>query len=493
MDAGKLLRTNKQNNQMKKLSFIIFLLTVFLSLTAQSKRPNVLFIAVDDLRPELSCFGQGSIISPNIDKLAEEGLLFTRAYCNIPVCGASRSSLMSGIRPNRNRFTSARSRVERDVPGTTTLPMHFKNNGYTTISIGKLFDYDYDTPGSWNEIRGYPQGDWYGRWQAYVTEESVAQFEGDYERGRFRGPSFEAADGPDHTYVDGLIAEEAIFKLNELSQKGEPFFLGVGFLKPHLPFNAPKKYWDLYDFDNIELPDNMHQPKDAPDESMHNFGELRGYVDVPREGPIDEEFMRKLIHGYYACVSYSDAQVGKLLNELKELGLEDNTIVILWGDHGWHLGEHNLWCKHCNFEKVLHVPLILKIPGRGNMTSDALVELIDIYPSLCEAAGLPLPFHLQGRSFVPLTENPDQPWKSEVYSRWTGGETVITQEYSYTEWHDEETGNITARMMYDLVNDPEENVNISERKENRDLIRELSEKLKNHMADRDRIVLPLSN
>ena len=475
---------------MKKLNLIFALLTAFLSLAAQSQKPNVLFIAVDDLRTELGCYGQRSIISPNIDKLAEEGLLFTRAYCNIPVCGASRSSLMSGIRPNRTRFTNARSRVERDVPGTTTLPMHFKNNGYTTISIGKLFDYDYDTPGSWDEIRGYPQGDWKGRWQAYVTEESVAQLEGDLESGRFMGPSFEAADGPDHTYIDGLIAEEALFKLKELSQKSEPFFLGVGFLKPHLPFNAPRKYWDLYDFDEIELPENMHQPEDAPDASMHNFGELRSYVDVPSEGAMDEEFMRKLIHGYYACVSYSDAQVGKLLDKLKELGLEDNTIVVLWGDHGWHLGEHNLWCKHCNFEKVLHVPLILKIPGRSNKSSDALVELIDVYPSLCEAAGLPLPFHLQGKSFVPLMENPEQPWKSEVYSRWTGGETVITKEYIYTEWHDEETGNTTARMLYDLVNDPEENINISERKENRNLVRELSEKLKNHMADRDRIILP---
>jgi iduronate 2-sulfatase len=477
---------------MKNLFTATLIVLIFAGLAeAQNKnQPNVLFFAVDDLRPELGCYGEKHIHSPNIDKLAEGGLTFNRAYCNIPVCGASRASILSGIRPNRTRFLDYDCRQDEDVPGAVSLPMHFKNNGYKTVSLGKIYHHQNDGKGSWNETPWFPQGDWQG-WQAYVLPESHKQIEPRPGGPGVNGPSFEWPDAPDHIYPDGMIADEAVRRLRQFRNSDEPFFLAVGFMKPHLPFNAPKKYWDMYDFNEIKLPDNMKKPDGAPDESMHNFGELRNYTDVPDQGPLDEEFMRKLIHGYYACVSYTDAQIGKVLNELERLGLAENTIVILWGDHGWHLGEHDLWCKHCNFEKVLRVPLVLKAPGKKqNLKTDALVEFVDIYPSLVELAGLEKPFHLQGKSFVPLTENPNQPWKEEVYCRWIRGETVVTKTHTYTEWFSDQTGKVTARMMYDLTEDPEETVNISEKQENKKLVGELSEKLKKHIQERDGLVIP---
>ncbi len=474
----------------KKLNLLLLFIAVTGLLFAQKQKPNILFIAVDDLRPELGCYGQEQIKSPNIDKLAESGLIFNRSYCNIPVCGASRASLLSGIRPNRHRFLDYSCWQDEDVQGIVSLPMHFKNNGYQAISLGKIYHHSTDGKGSWSETPWMPKGDWKG-WQAYVLPESFEQIKPRAKGNGINGPSFESPDAPDHIYPDGMIAEEAIRRLDNFKKSGEPFFLAVGFLKPHLPFNAPKKYWDLYDFDEIKLPENMQKPKDAPDECMHTFGELRNYTDVPNSGPLEKEFMRKLIHGYYACVSYTDTQIGKVLDELEQLGLAENTIVILWGDHGWHLGEHNLWCKHCNFKKVLHTPLILKAPGKmKNIETNALVEYVDIYPSLCELAGLPKPIHLQGKSFVPLTENPNQPWKEEVYCRWIRGETVVTQTHTYTEWFDDKTGKVSARMLYNLKNDPEETVNVSEEKENNNLVEVLSEKLKNHISKRDDLIIP---
>lgn len=474
---------------MKKVVLLIFL-TFWFGVSSASDKPNVLFIAVDDLRPELGCYGQQHIKSPNIDRLAESGLLFKRAYCNIPVCGASRASILSGLRPNRHRFLNYDCYQDKDVPGVVSLPMHFKNNGYTTISLGKIYHHKADGKGSWTEKPWEPKGDWKG-WQAYITLDAQSKTEPRKNGNGINGPSFEWPDAPDHVYPDGLVAEEAVRYLQEFEENEEPFFLAVGFLKPHLPFNAPKKYWNLYDFDKIELPDNMKKPEGAPDVCMHNFGELRNYTDVPQNDPMEEDFMRKLIHGYYACVSYTDAQIGKILDALEKQGLAENTIVILWGDHGWHLGEHNLWCKHCNFEKVLHTPLILNVPGKTNKTtSNALVEYVDIYPSLCELAGLETPCHVQGKSFVPLIKQPESTWKEAVFCRWIKGETIVTQSYTYTEWYDDKTGEITDRMMYDLDKDPEETVNISEKKEHKKRVDQFSAQLRKHIAERNNIIIP---
>ena len=471
-----------------KIVLNILLFGFILVLANAQQKPNVLFIAVDDLRPELGCYGQPHIKSPNIDKLAESGLLFNRSYCNIPVCGASRASILSGIRPNRHRFLQFDCRLDEDVPGMVSLPMHFKNNGYHTVSLGKIFHHQNDGKGSWSETPWFPQGEWKG-WQAYVEPESDELIQpGKYG---ISGPSFESPKGPDHIYPDGMIAEEAMQQLQKFKSENQPFFLAVGFLKPHLPFNAPQKYWDMYDFDEINLPEYMQKPENAPDESMHNFGELRNYADVPGQGPMEEEFMRKLIHGYYACVSYTDAQIGKVLDELERLEMAENTIVILWGDHGWHLGEHGLWCKHCNFEKVLHTPLILRAPGKKqNVKTDALVEYVDVYPSLCELAGLSKPFHLQGKSFVPLADNPELPWKDEVYSRWIRGETIVTPTHTYTEWIGDNNGVAYSNMLYDLDADPEETVDVSGMPENTALVKMLSEKLHQHIAERDTLNIP---
>ena len=475
---------------MKRLFNLLFFVVNFALVSNAQEQPNVLFIAVDDLRPELSCYGKSHIHSPYIDKLAESGLTFNRSYCNIPVCGASRASLLSGIRPNRNRFLNYSCRQDEDVPGVVSLPMHFKNNGYHTVSLGKIYHHRNDGAGSWSEAPWYPEGDWQG-WQAYVLPESHEQIEPRLNRIGINGPSFESPAAPDHIYPDGMIADEAVRKLRSFNDSEEPFFLAVGFLKPHLPFSAPQKYWDLYDFDEIELPAYMKKPKNAPDQSMHNFGELRNYTDVPDQGPMEEVFMRKLIHGYYPCVSYTDAQIGNVLDELERLGMAENTIVILWGDHGWHLGEHGLWCKHCNFEKVLHTPLLLRAPGvKQDIKTDALVEFVDIYPSLCDLAGLEKPFHLQGKSFVPLGKNPDQSWKEDVFCRWIRGETVVTATHTYTEWFNDETGEVSARMLYDLTEDPEETINIAENRENRELVEKLSEKLQKHMKEREILNIP---
>jgi arylsulfatase A-like enzyme len=477
------------NNKKTLTSFVFFVM--FGGIAAQQRdvvnqKPNILFIAVDDLRPELGCYGKTHIHSPNIDALAKSGLTFNRAYCNIPICGASRASILSGIRPNRDRFLDFDCYQDKDVPGVFSIPMYLRNNGYYTVSLGKVYHhYVNDGKGSWSETPWAPQDD-------YILPESLAQrIPHPRNPNALRGPAFEAPDVSDHVYKDGMIANEAVSRLRQLKNIPQSFFLAVGFNKPHLPFNAPKKYWDLYDFDKIRLPYNMNKPIGAPDDCMHNFGELRNYSKVPRTGQLNDELMRRLIHGYYASVSYVDAQIGKVLNELKQLGLDKNTIVILWGDHGWFLGDHNLWCKHSNLEKALHTTLIVHAPGFiENSKSDALVEFVDVYPTICELTGLKKPIHLQGKSFLPLLKNPDQAWKSEVFCRWVRGETIITKTHSYTEWLDDDNKQVTARMLFDLSSDPEETTNISEKPENSMLISNFSETLKAHIKNRDMLVLP---
>jgi arylsulfatase A-like enzyme len=412
------------------------------------------------------------MVSPHIDKLAEDGVVFQNAYCQVPVCGATRASLMTGVRPNRHRFVTYATWADEDLPGALTLPEHFRKNGYTTLSDGKVFHHRSDTADrSWSAPPWYP--DTKGNWRNYLLRENQAIA----AENNGRGPAFERTQVPDNAYIDGQIADHAIENLHRLKNSDKPFFLAAGFLKPHLPFNAPERYWDLYKRSEIELADNPFRPKGAPDKAIHNWGELRAYFSIPAKGPLPDEMARTLIHGYYAATSYTDAQVGRVLNELERLGLSENTIVVLWGDHGWQLGEHGLWCKHCNFNTSLNAPLIVKAPGfTGQKTSDALVEFVDIYPTLCELSGIPLPEHLEGKSFVPLLDNPGQKWKKAVFSRYFSGDSIRTERYLYTEWTDDEGGRI-ARMLYDHNVDSAENINISENDENRELVAQLSEML----------------
>ncbi len=438
---------------------------------ADKKRTNVLFLAVDDLRPQLGCYGHKQMLSPNIDRLGAEGVIFLRSYCQVPVCGASRASLMTGVRPTANRFLGFDTWAQKDLPGALSIAKHFRNNGYHTISNGKVFHHSTDCLDGWSEEPWRPKG----TWRNYLLRENQKLAEKSERRA---GPPFEAADVPDNAYFDGMVADKGISDLRRLKKMDRPFFLALGFFKPHLPFNAPKKYWDLYKREEIDLADNPFRPKGAPDAALHNWGELRAYHGIPQKGPLSDDMARTLIHGYYACVSYTDAQIGRVLAELERLGLKDNTIVILWGDHGWNLGEHGLWCKHCNFETSLHSPLLVRAPGvKPGGRTNALTEYLDIYPSLCELCNLPLPAHLQGKSFVPLLKNPDLPWKKAVFSRYFRGDSVKTDRYRYTEWRRKD-GKMYARMLYDHSVDWVENVNISERPENKEIVRKMSKMIR---------------
>jgi arylsulfatase A-like enzyme len=435
----------------------------------------VLFIAVDDLRPELGCYGRELIHSPHIDRLAAEGTRFDRSYCNIPVCGASRASLMTGLRPARNRFLTYLSRADEEAPGIVTLPGLFHQNGYRTISNGKIFHHDDDDFMSWDEIWHPPSNS--PSWRDYALEENILRDTSD----RFRGPPFERAAVADTVYKDGKIAQKTIGDLRKLEAGDKPFFLAAGFYKPHLPFNAPEKYWALYD-GKVSLPENNYPPENAPKESLHNFGELRAYAGVPPEGPVTDEFARELIHGYYACVSFTDTQVGKVLEELERLKLDRSTIVILWGDHGWNLREHGLWCKHCNYETSLHTPLIIRVPGAEQVSaSSEIVEYVDIYPTLCELAGLELPEHLQGKSFMNLLFDADARSDGVAVCQWYAGITTIRDQWFYTEWIDDQDRSY-ARMLYDHNTDPQENTNISEDPVHADIIGDLSAEMRRSRA-----------
>jgi arylsulfatase A-like enzyme len=434
-------------------------------------RPNVLFIAVDDLRPQLNCYGETQMHSPNIDKLASGGMLFEQAYCMVPTCGASRAALMTGIRPSRNRFITHLTWAEKDAPGITTMNTHFKQNGYETISLGKIFHHPTDSQEGWSQPAWRPQGGYMD-----PANKKIVQRRRDQGDAKPNGPAFEAYDAPEDEYQDAKLAARAKEELQRLSKADTPFFLAVGFFKPHLPFVCPKKYWDLYDHDAIQVPANYHPPKDAPEGAVHSSGELRAYAGIPKQGVLSEEDARNLIHGYYACVSFTDAQIGKVLDELERLDLAKNTIVVLWGDHGWNLGDHTMWCKHSCFESSLHIPLIVRAPGKSATRTRALIETIDIYPSLCELTGLPTPEHCLGRSFVPLFNNPSQPWKGYAISRFTNGDSLRTDQFRFSEYTTEQ-GHPTGRMLYDHATDGLENFNLSEHPQRQPLVEQLTKQL----------------
>jgi choline-sulfatase len=436
------------------------------------KKPNILFIAVDDLRPELNFYGAHHIKSPNLDKLAQQSLVFNRAYCNVPVCGASRASLLTGMRPTRHRFINYNSKVDIDAKHATSLPKLLKQNGYNTISNGKIYHYGKDDKLAWNS-RWFPKGNI----RNYQLEKNIIENGNDNLAVKGNASAFEMAEVNDTTYFDGKIAQKGIANLKILKKSKQPFFLALGFMKPHLPFNAPKKYWDLYDRNTIELPESYVQPKSTPKQAFHNFGELRNYGNIPRKGDLPEDLEKELIHGYYACVSYVDAQIGLVLDELKRLELEDDTIVILWGDHGWNLGDHKLWGKHVTFETALKTPLIIKVPGKTNgKKTDAIIEYVDVYPSLAELVGLAIPNTVEGKSFVPVL-NGDKLNKDWAVSKFKDAVTLIKGDLFYTEWTDDK-GVAYARMLFDHKTDPLELDNLAEKSEHKEKVKELSIELR---------------
>lgn len=449
-----------------KYSLNILLSCLVFSTALAQTRPNVLFIVVDDLRPQTASYGKPFMHTPNIDRLANRGVLFERAYCMVPTCGASRAAVMTSLRPARNRFIDHRAWAERDAPDVTALNTQFKAHGYNTISLGKVYHHRDDEVDGWSELPWKSQKEGYQNRAA--KEEAIAADRARYPGKRQHlGPTIERAIAPDDAYPDGDTARVAVERLRELNaQPDQPFFLAVGFNKPHLPFTAPQRYWDLYDHAKIDLPKNYHAPEDAPDGAVHDSGEMRVYAGVPPEGPVDEAMARDLIHGYYACVSFADAQVGRLLDELDRLGMTENTIVVLWGDHGWQLGEHSMWVKHSCFETSMHAPLLVAAPTttgvRPGTRVSSLVEFIDIYPALCELTDLPIPAHVQGESFVPLMRDPTLPGKPYAVGRFLAGDTIRSDQARYSVYTTP-TGEVTGSMLYDHGTDPNENVNIVNR------------------------------
>ncbi len=476
-------------------------------------QPNILFIAVDDLRPELGCYGRDYIHSPNIDRIAAQGMVFNRAYCQEAVCSPTRASLLTGARPDTTRVWDLKTHFRTALPGVVTLPQLFKDNGYFVQGMGKLYHGGFNDPQSWsvpwvnpkapvyalpknvelNSHRpaGEPDGDGESRKPVPGEKEPYAAGEIAANRLNTRGPAFECAEVPDATYTDGKVADLAVAALQNIAGKKTPFFLAVGLVKPHLPFVAPKKYWDLYDPAKIQLAPNPFRPKSAPEYAILPGDELRLYHNIPA-GHVPDDLARQLKHAYYASISYMDAQVGRVLAELDRLELKSNTIVILWGDHGWKLGEHDAWAKHSNAENDVNAPLILSAPGmkKSGGHSDALVEFVDVYPTLADLAGLPLPRHLEGTSFRPLLDDPSRPWKTAAFSQYPRsvvathgkdlmGYTMRTDRYRFTLWVDrDDHAKVDSMELYDHQNDPQENTNIASVPANASLVRQLTEQWK---------------
>ena len=442
-------------------------------------RPNVLFIAVDDLRPELGCYGNDLIITPRLDNLASEGCVFTHHFVAVPTCGASRYGLLTGLRP-RNRTEIGNEAIRRVLSGEAeserpeSFIHHLRRNGYYTVGIGKIGHYpdgllygyedppgtERELPHSWDEML-LEAGQWKTGWNAFF-----AYADGSNRQSRDKNVKpYESAEVGDEDYPDGLTADLAVTKLRELSRRGRPFFLGVGFFKPHLPFTAPKKYWDLYTESRIPVTPSNCVPENTNRASLHQSSEFNQYSlgeeKASLENPLSDAYARKLKHAYFACVSYVDAQIGRILDELERLGMSEDTIVLVWGDHGWHLGDHLVWGKHTIFERALRSALIVKTPEmreRGT-ARDQIVSTLDIYPTLMDLCGLDMPHKTDGRSFSGLLEGgAGARWENLAYSYYRNGISIRTERYRLTRYFREEEPVIE---LYDHTNDPFENHNIA--------------------------------
>ena len=515
----------RKSNPIFHLLIIAFAIVITVPVKAQQKiKPNILFIAVDDLKPILGCYGDPLIQTPNIDRLAKMGTIFESNYCQQAVCGPTRASIMTGKRPDYTKIWDLKTKMRDVNPDIMSLPQYLITQGYSTQGIGKIYDSrcvdkKMDVP-SWSvpfynyfktEERYYDKKTGMpvlGSYQLPETKALVvkltkeAQDKGmaeneieDYVSKTIK-PAVEAADVADNAYNDGANALHALEILEKLKSEDQPFFFAVGFSKPHLPFVAPKKYWDLYKREDMPIAPFQEKSKNSVDVTYHNAGEIRAYSDIPPllsftdqkdfglTLPIEKQ--QELIHGYYASVSYTDAQVGLLLDKLESLGLTKNTIIVLWGDHGWHLGDHNLWCKHTNFEQATHAPLIISAPGLAPSKTKAQTEFVDVFPTLCDLAGVPVPEALDGKSLVPLMNKKAKSVKDFSISQYPRsgnasenerlgfasskvmGYSLRDKRYRYTIWM---TNNfrstqafnpklIIGTELYDYDKDPNETINV---------------------------------
>ncbi|WP_299184055.1 sulfatase [uncultured Aquimarina sp.] len=431
--------------QIHRIILIFLVLTVSCKSNEKSdkenikKKPNILFIAIDDLRPEIGAYGSDIAVTPNLDKLASEGLLFNRAYCQEAICSPSRASLMTGARPETINVIENFTYFREANPDIITLPQHFKNNGYETVHTGKIYHKPAfaDLELSWSRTpaenkmtieKSKTPGGFANQESQEMFKKNRADMIAKYgpnapRNGLGKGPAYENADVQDTFYEDGYNAELAVVTLKDMLDKNpdKPFFLGMGMKKPHLDWLAPKKYWDLYDPNDIKLAEHKNMPENGAAMGIHPSFELRARYGIPKKGDIDDEMAKTLKHAYLACVSYIDAQIGKMIKSLENEGVRDNTIIIVWSDHGWHLGDMGIWGKATNYEIGTRVPLIIWTPDMSEQskgkTTNALVELVDMYPTLAELAGLEKPSHLEGQSFVPLLADPNRKWKDAVFSQ----------------------------------------------------------------------------
>lgn len=497
-------------NYLPRMAGQVAFLSLAGSLYSQSiSKPNVLFIAVDDLKPVIGCYGDDMVHTPNIDRLAGQGAIFMNTYCQQAVSGPTRASLMTGMRPDYTQVWDLKTRMRDINPDILTIPQYFAAHDYTTSGIGKIFDFRcidevFDEP-SWTipfysdiDEKYYPEE--FGEPVLYYYQDSAvkarasvllseaaelglkghAAVEYAWKELRF---STENMDVPDNAYKDGAAILQAMDLITALASKDEPFFFAFGFEKPHLPFIAPSKYWNMYNRDSMPVAPFQEHAKNSPEFAYHNSGELRAYSDIPpiiefndlRNGirlPVEKQ--RELIHGYYAATSYVDAQLGKLLNLMDSLNLTENTIIILWGDHGWHLGDHDLWCKHTNFEQAAHVPLIISAPGLDPIQINQPTEFIDIFPTLCELAGLDIPEHLHGESLAPLMSGGRENEKDYSISQYPRGKDMMgyslrTADHRLVWWlkngyrsnHQFSEDLIVAKELYDYIKDPLETVNLA--------------------------------
>ncbi len=468
---------------MKNSNLLFFVLLVVVNGCSSSNRdmpvkPNVLFIAVDDLRAELGCYGKSYIKSPNLDNLASEGVLFNHHYVQVPTCGASRYSMLTGLLPKERKQLSNNACVtyitgKPETQKPETFIHYLKQNGYYTVGIGKIshypdgYVYGYlepksdvlELPHSWNEmlLNSKKWGSGHNAFFGYANGTNRNSLN------RMVKP-YECGEVDDTGYVDGLTANLAIEKLRELKSKKQPFFLGVGFFKPHLPFTSPKKYWDMYDEDSLLLAPVRRIPKNSSRASLHNSGEFNGYKlgdeKASLNKPVSEAYERKLRHAYFACISYVDAQIGRVLAELKRLGLEENTIVVVWGDHGWHLGDQLVWGKHTIFERALQSTFIVKAPGmkEQGVVSDKVVSSIDIYPTLSELCGLDIPEGVDGVSLLPILKGKEDKRDNLAFSYFRNGISMRTPDYRFTVYY---RGGKKVYELYDHSGTEVESVNIA--------------------------------
>lgn len=475
---------------------------------SRTSKKNVLFIAVDDLKPLLGCYGDSIAKTPNIDRMAAKGTVFTSAYCQQAVSAATRASLLTGMCPDRTRVWDLKTLIRSQNPDVVTLPQYFKENGYFVTGIGKIYDprsVDKQSDarswsGEYMDHSGFVNASFSQPVMAqYQSPEVREQYEKYRKEAHAQGmkkknqiekyiqrkvkPTTECADVPDNAYNDGAIADGVIRFLSEYKSE-KPFFLAVGFKKPHLPFCAPKRYWDLYQREKMPLATYRQKAVDSPDFAYHKCGELQSYTDIPSiisfsdigNVKIPDTKARELIHGYYACISYIDAQIGKVMDTLEKKGCLENTIIVLWGDHGWHLGDHGLWNKHTNFEQATHIPYLIVDPSAAARRVTTPVEFLSIYPTLCDLAGLKVPTGLDGENLASVihgkkSEADIKPYAASQYPR-VGkmGYSLRDGRYRYTVWLDRkdkktDTAKILAEELYDYEKDPNETVNVAVKSE----------------------------